>query len=117
MTLLSTDADGSKRKMLKATTTNTWGQFLFVCAPCLAGPNKHYELVLSRDNKPPDVRKTVHPGEWLELKASPIQFRGIRQVPMKPAPEKPAKKSPGPASGAVQRPVQAPPFALSNRVS
>ena len=105
VTLISTDADGSKRKAVKITTTNSWGQFLFVCAPCLAGPNQHYELVLSRDNESPDVRKMVQPGEWLELRASPIEFRGIRQVPMKAAPVKTITKPPAKTSGAVTRPA------------
>jgi protocatechuate 3,4-dioxygenase beta subunit/Zn-dependent protease with chaperone function len=71
VTLVSTDADGSKRKELKATTTNSWGQFIFACAPCQAGPKQHYELILNRDGEAPEVRKSVDRGKWLELKASP----------------------------------------------
>jgi hypothetical protein len=76
VTLVSTDPDDSKRKVLKETTTNSWGQFLFVCAPSRAGPHQHYELVLSRNGEAPEVLKTVHHGEWMELRA-------VRQVPMK----------------------------------
>ena len=38
VTLIATDADGSKRRVLKATTTNSWGQFLFVCVHLPGGP-------------------------------------------------------------------------------
>jgi beta-lactamase regulating signal transducer with metallopeptidase domain len=98
VTLVSTNAVGSARKELKATTTNSWGQFLIVCAPCLTGPNQHYELVLSRKGEAPEIRKSVHCGEWLELKA-------VRQVPTKRASEKATEKLPVPPSAALHRSV------------
>jgi protocatechuate 3,4-dioxygenase beta subunit len=96
LTLVSTDAEGSKRKVLKETTTNSWGQFLFVCAPCLADPNQHYELVLSRESETPEVRKTVHPGEFLDL-------RTVRQVPMREDPEKTTNKLPATSNETASR--------------